>query len=215
MMANDVRAIVALLQMGVLEFHPWGSRAPDLDHPDRLVFDFDPDEARGFDKLVEAVTVLRKLLDSLELEAFLKTTGGKGMHVVIPIAPTRTWDEAKEFCRAVAEMIVKAFPDRYTSSMAKTRRPGRIFIDYLRNVQGATAVAAYSARAKRGAPVSMPIDWSELADDVRFDRFNVKNVPGIVASRKRDPWSRMPRMRQTLTDDIFARVGAKIASPRR
>jgi bifunctional non-homologous end joining protein LigD len=215
MMANDVRAVVALLQMGVLEFHPWGSRAPDLDHPDRLIFDFDPDEALGYDKLVEAVTVLRKLLDTLELEAFLKTTGGKGMHVVIPIEPTRTWDDVKEFCRAVAEMIVKAFPDRYTSSMAKTRRPGRIFIDYLRNVQGATAVAAYSARAKRGAPVSMPIDWSELADDVRFDRFNVKNVPGILASRKRDPWARMPRVRQPLTDEMFARVGAKIASPRR
>ncbi|HEY6894489.1 MAG TPA: hypothetical protein VI258_09995, partial [Rhodanobacteraceae bacterium] len=90
-----------------------------------------------------------------------------------------------------------------------------IFIDYLRNVQGATAVAAYSARAKRGAPVSMPIDWSELADDVRFDRFSVKNVPGIVASRKRDPWARMPRVRQPLTDEMFARVGAKIASPRR
>jgi bifunctional non-homologous end joining protein LigD len=215
MMANDVRAIVALLQMGVLEFHPWGSRAPDLDHPDRLIFDFDPDEALGYDKLVEAVGVLRKLLDSIELEAFLKTTGGKGIHVVIPIAPTRTWDEVKAFCGAVADMIVKTFPDRYTSSMAKARRPGRIFIDYLRNVQGATAVAAYSARAKRGAPVSMPIDWSELADDVRFDRFNVKNVPGIVASRKRDPWARMPRVRQSLTDEMFARVGAKIASPRR
>jgi bifunctional non-homologous end joining protein LigD len=215
MMANDVRAIVALLQMGVLEFHPWGSRASDLDHPDRLIFDFDPDEALEYDKLVEAVAVLRKLLDSIELEAFLKTTGGKGMHVVIPIAPTRTWDEVKAFCGAVADMIVKAFPDRYTSSMAKTRRPGRIFIDYLRNVQGATAGAAYSARAKRGAPVSMPIDWSELADDVRFDRFNVKNVPGIVASRKRDPWARMPRVRQSLTDEMFARVGAKIASPRR
>jgi bifunctional non-homologous end joining protein LigD len=215
MMANSVSAVVALLQMGVLEFHPWGSRAPDLGHPDRLVFDFDPDESLPYEKLVEAVTVLRKLLDSLELEAFVKTTGGKGMHVVIPVAPTRSWDDAKEFCRAVAEMIVKAFPDRYTASMAKARRPGRIFIDYLRNVQGATAVAAYSARAKRGAPVAMPIDWSELADDVRFDHFNVGNVPGIVASRKRDPWARMARVRQQLTDDMFARVGAAIPAKRR
>jgi bifunctional non-homologous end joining protein LigD len=215
MMANSVSAVVALLQMGVLEFHPWGSRVPDLDHPDRLIFDFDPDESLGYDKLVEAVTVLRKLLDTLELEAFLKTTGGKGMHVVIPVEPTRTWDDVKAFCQAVAEMIVKAFPDRYTASMAKARRPGRIFIDYLRNVQGATAVAAYSARAKRGAPVSMPVDWSELANDVRFDYFNVKNVPGMVAKRTRDPWARMRRVRQQLTDEMFARVGAAIPSTRR
>jgi bifunctional non-homologous end joining protein LigD len=215
MMANSVEAVVALLQMGVLEFHPWGARAPKLDYPDRLIFDFDPDESLGYDKLVEAVGVLRKLLDTLGLEAFLKTTGGKGMHVVIPLEPTRTWDDAKEFCRAVADMIVKAFPQRYTASMAKARRPGRIFIDYLRNVQGATAVAAYSARAKPRGPVSMPIDWSELDDDVRFDRFNVNNVPAIVAARKRDPWARLPRVRQQLTDEMFARVGAKVAAARR
>ena len=215
MIANSVSAVVSLLQLGVLEFHTWGARTRDLERPDRLIFDFDPDEALGYDKLVEAVTVLRKLLDTLELEAFVKTTGGKGMHVVIPIEPTRSWDEAKEFCRAIADMIVKTFPDRYTASMAKTRRPGRIFIDYLRNVQGATAVAAYSARAKSGAPVSMPIDWSELADDVRFDHFNVKNVPAIAASRKRDPWARMPRVRQQLTDEMFARVGAQASSARR
>jgi bifunctional non-homologous end joining protein LigD len=137
------------------------------------------------------------------------------MHVVVPIEPTRTWDDAKEFCRAVADMIVKAFPDRYTASMAKARRPGRIFIDYLRNVEGATAVAAYSVRAKARAPVSMPIDWSELSHDVRFDRFNVKNVPEIVAKRKRDPWARMPRVRQALTDEMLARVGAKVPSTRR
>jgi bifunctional non-homologous end joining protein LigD len=215
MMANSVEAVVALLQMGVIEMHPWGSRAPHLDRPDRLIFDFDPDEALDYEPLVEGVTVLRKLLDTLELEAFLKTTGGKGVHVVVPIEPTRTWDDAKEFCRAVADMIVKAFPDRYTASMAKARRPGRIFIDYLRNVEGATAVAAYSARAKARAPVSMPIDWSELSHDVRFDRFNVKNVPEIVAKRKRDPWARMPRVRQALTDEMLARVGAKVPSTRR
>jgi bifunctional non-homologous end joining protein LigD len=215
MMANGVSAVVALLQMGVLELHPWGSRAPKLDYPDRLVFDFDPDEGLPFDKLVDAVTVLRKLLDTLELEAFLKTTGGKGLHVVIPLEPTRTWDDAKEFCRGVAELLVRTFPDRFTSKVTKTSREGRIFVDYLRNVEGATAVAAYSVRAKARAPVAMPIGWSELAKDVRFDYFNVRNVPTLLDKRKRDPWDRLPRVRQELTDAILTQVGVAVAPKRR
>jgi bifunctional non-homologous end joining protein LigD len=201
--------------MGVLELHPWGSRAPKLDYPDRLVFDFDPDEGLGWEKLVEAVGVLRKLLDTLELEGFLKTTGGKGLHVVVPVEPTRTYDEARDFCQAVAELLVRTFPDRFTSKMTKSRRAGRIFVDYLRNVQGATAIAPYSVRAKRGAPVALPIDWSELAREVRFDHFNVSNVPALLDKRPRDPWERLPRVRQTLTDAILARVGVRTASGRR
>jgi bifunctional non-homologous end joining protein LigD len=215
MMANSVGALVALLQMGVLELHPWGSRAPKLDYPDRLVFDFDPDESLGWDKLTDAITVLRKLLDTLELEAFLKTTGGKGLHVVIPLQPTRTWDEAKTFCGAVAEMLVQAFPDRFTSKLAKARREGRIFVDYLRNAEGATAVAPYSARAKARAPVAMPIDWSAIKDDVRFDYFNVANVPALLGKRKRDPWDRMSRVRQELTDTMLRQVGIGVATKRR
>jgi bifunctional non-homologous end joining protein LigD len=215
MMANSVGAVVALLQMGVLELHPWGSRAPKLDYPDRLVFDFDPDEGLGWEKLVEAVGVLRKLLDTLELEGFLKTTGGKGLHVVVPVEPTRTYDEVRDFCQSVAELLVRTFPDRFTSKMTKSRRAGRIFVDYLRNVQGATAIAPYSVRAKGGAPVAFPIDWSELGHEVRFDHFNVRNVPALVDKRRRDPWGRLPEVRQTLTDAILARVGVRTASGRR
>ena len=206
MMANSVSAVVALLQMGVLELHPWGSRAPKLGYPDRLIFDFDPDEALGFDKLVDAVTVLRKLLDTLELEAFLKTTGGKGLHVVVPLEPARSWDEAKEFCRGVAELLVRTFPDRFIAKATKSRRNGLIFVDYLRNAEGATAVAAYSVRAKANAPVAMPIDWAELDKDVRFDYFNVRNVPAQLRKRRRDPWDRLPRVRQALTDAMLAQV---------
>ena len=207
MMANSVSAVVALLQMGVLELHPWGSRAPKLGYPDRLIFDFDPDEGLGYDKLVDAVRALRKLLDALELEGFLKTTGGKGLHVVIPLDATRTWDDAKAFCRGVAEMLVRAFPDRFTAKLTKARRTGLIFVDWLRNVEGATAVAAYSVRAKANAPVSMPIDWSEFAKkDLRFDHFNVRNVPALLDKRRRDPWERMPRVRQTLTDAMLEQV---------
>jgi bifunctional non-homologous end joining protein LigD len=212
MMANSVSAVVALAQMGVLEMHPWGSRAPKLGYPDRLVFDFDPDEALGFDKLVEAVTVLRKLLDKIELEAFLKTTGGKGLHVVIPIEPTLTWDDAKEFCRAIAELLERTFPDRFVSKMAKSRRTGLIFVDYLRNAEGATAVSAYSVRAKARAPVAMPIDWGELGKDVRFDYFNVRNAPAMIDKRKRDPWDGMSRVRQRITDAMLAQVGVRDAT---
>lgn len=215
MMANNTRAVVALLQMGVLELHPWGSRAPKLGYPDRLVFDFDPDESLGWDKLVDAVTVLRKLLDTLGLEAFLKTTGGKGLHVVIPVQPTRTWDDARAFCSGVAELLVRTFPDRFTSKISKARREGRIFVDYLRNAEGATAVAPYSARAKARAPVAMPIDWVALTSDLRFDHFNVRNVPALLAKRERDPWDRMPRVRQVLTAAMLAQVGVRVASTRR
>jgi len=215
MMANSVSAVVALSQMGVLELHPWGSRAPKLAYPDRLVFDFDPDEGLAFDKLVDAVTVLRKLLDTLELEAFLKTTGGKGLHVVVPLTPTRTWDDAKEFCRGVAELLVRTFPDRFTAKLTKSRRGGLIFVDYLRNVEGATAVAAYSLRAKARAPVAMPIDWGEIAKkDVRFDCINMQNVPALLTRRRRDPWERMPRVRQQLTDAMLTQVGVRAATRR-
>ena len=211
MMANSVSAVVALLQMGVLELHPWGSRAPKLGFPDRLIFDFDPDEALDWDKLVDAVTVLRKLLDTIGLEGFLKTTGGKGLHVVVPLEPTRGWDEAKEFCKAVAELLVRTFPDRFTSKITKLRREGRIFVDYLRNAEGATAVAPYSARAKAGAPVAMPIAWEDLGTDVRFDHFNVRSAPAFLRRRKRDPWEALAHVRRRLTDAMLARVGVAAA----
>ena len=208
MIANSVSALVALLQMGVLELHPWGSRAPKLGYPDRLVFDFDPDEALGWDRLVEAVTVLRKLLGDVGLDSFLKTTGGKGLHVVVPIQPTRTWDDARAFCKAIAELLVRTFPDRFTSKLLKAKREGRIFVDYLRNAEGATAIAPYSARAKANAPVAMPIDWSELPADVRFDHFNVRNVPAVIKSR-RDPWAKVAGLRQKLTGAMLRRVDAR------
>ena len=209
MIANSVSAVVALLQMGVLELHPWGSRTPKLGHPDRLVFDFDPDESLGFDKIVDAVTVLRKLLDTLGLRGFLKTTGGKGLHVVVPIEPTQPWDVAKGFCKAIAELLVRTFPDRFTSKMTKSTRGGRIFVDYLRNAENATAIAPYSARAKANAPVAMPIAWEQLDDDLRFDHFNVKNVPSLLRRRRRDPWAELAKIRQELTDAIVRQVGVR------
>ena len=206
LMANSVTAVVALLQMGVLELHPWGAREGSLDRPDRIVFDLDPDEGLAWDRVVEAVTVTRKLLDTLGLESFLKTTGGKGLHLVVPIEPTVPWDDITGFTKAAAELLVRTFPDRFTSKMNKATRTGKVFVDYLRNAQGATAVAAYSVRAKANAPVSLPIAFADLDKDPRFGHFTVKNVPGLLKRRK-DPWKGFFGVRQEITAEIMGRVG--------
>ena len=209
MMANSVAAIVALLQMGVLEIHPWGATRAHLDRPDRLVFDFDPDEDLPWDRLVEAVGLLRTLLDNLGLRGFLKTTGGKGLHVVLPIRPDHPWDVARSFTKGVADLLVQASPTRFTSKVAKNRRGGKIFVDYLRNSEGATAVAPYSLRAKANAPVSMPIGWDELATDVRFDAFNVRSALERLRAR-RDPWREFSEAAdQVVTSRMLAAVGLR------
>jgi bifunctional non-homologous end joining protein LigD len=205
--ANSVPAIVALLQIGALELHPWGSRAPDLGHPDRLVFDLDPDESLPWADIRQAAEIVKTLLTTLGLTAFLKTTGGKGLHVVVPVEPVAGWDDAKGFSKAVAELLERTFPDRFTSKLLKVSRGGRVFIDYLRNAEGATAVAAYSLRARDHAPVSMPIAWSELVKDVRFAYFNASNVPNRLVRRKTDPWARWNECATPLTPAMMAKVG--------
>jgi bifunctional non-homologous end joining protein LigD len=151
--------------------------------------------------------VLRKLLGELGLEGFLKTTGGKGLHVVVPVEPTLGWDAIKGFTKAVAELLVRTFPDRFVATATKSSREGKIFVDYLRNAEGSTAVAPYSLRAKANAPVAMPIGWDELGRDIRFDHFNARNVPALLAKRKRDPWQRFFDVRQSITATTMARVG--------
>ena len=146
-------------------------------------------------------------LETLGLEGFLKTTGGKGLHVVVPIAPTRDWVQAKAFCKAVADLLVRTFPDRFTSNLKKSTRTGRIFVDYLRNAENATAIAPYSLRAKAHAPVAMPIGWDQLKEDLRFAHFNVNNVPALVRKRRRDPWAALPGVRQELTDAMLRQMG--------
>jgi bifunctional non-homologous end joining protein LigD len=207
MMANSVSAVVAVLQMGTLELHPWGARTPKLGFPDRIVFDLDPDEALAWKEITEAVTVLKTLLDNLGLRGFLKTTGGKGLHVVVPIEPTVPWQHIKGFTKAIAELLAQTFPDRFTAKLLKVTRHGKIYIDYLRNAEGATAVAPYSLRAKANAPVSTPIEWAEIARDLRFDHFNMKNIPARLKRLKRDPWAKFSKTRQTVTNTIMKKVG--------
>jgi bifunctional non-homologous end joining protein LigD len=205
--ANSAEALAGLVQWGVIELHPWGSRAPRLDRPDRLIFDFDPDDGVGWKALVEAVSALRVLLEELGLTGFLKTTGGKGLHVVVPIRATLDWNAAKGFTRAVADVLVRTFPDRFTATASKAQRKDRIFIDYLRNAEGATAIAPYAVRARANAPVSTPIDWAELDADVRFDHFNVRTVPERLATLRKDPWGGFGTTKQTVTRAAFRRIG--------
>ncbi len=204
--ANSATALAALVQWGVIELHPWGSRTPRLDRPDRIIFDFDPDEKLAWKELVTAVGLLHSLLDEMKLVGFLKTTGGKGLHVVLPIRATLSWDDAKSFSRAVADFLVRTFPDRFTATAAKEKRKGKIFIDYLRNSEGATAIAPYAVRARANAPVATPIAWSELERDVRFDYFNVRNIPERLTRAHADPWAKFGATRQTITATMKKRL---------
>ena len=204
--ATSAAALVGLVQWGVIELHPWGAHAPRLERPDLLVFDFDPDDKVRFKELVTAVGLLRTLLGEMQLTGFLKTTGGKGLHVVVPIRSTLTWDEAKAFTKAVADFLVRTFPERFTAALAKDKRKGKIFIDYLRNAMGATAIAPYAVRARAGAPVAMPIAWSELKRDVRFAHFNIQNAVARLAGAHVDPWADFFATRQTITAAMRKRL---------
>jgi bifunctional non-homologous end joining protein LigD len=200
--------VIRVVQNGVFEFHSWGSRFPRVDRPDRITLDLDPDPALTWPALRHACELTRALLDRLELQWFLKTTGGKGLHFVVPIEPRCEWDEAKAFARALAMQLAHTEPSIFTATMSKAKRTGRVYVDYLRNADGATAVAAYSLRARPGLPVSMPIAWAALRDDVRGTFFNVRNVAGILERRKSDPWAGYATVRQRITAARRKTVGA-------
>jgi bifunctional non-homologous end joining protein LigD len=206
---DDVSGLVSLVQMGVLEIHVWGSRALNLDKPDRLTFDLDPDPAVPWRDVVTAARSVRFLLEEVGLTSFLKTTGGKGLHLVVPVQPRSDWDEAKTFCRAVADFMVRSAPDRFIAKANKAARRGKIFIDYLRNGHGATAVAAFSTRNKPGATVSAPITWDELGDDLHSDAFTIENLPARLAKLKKDPWAGIGTTKQSLSAAMMKRLSAR------
>ena len=193
--------------MGVLELHVWGSHRDQIERPDYAVFDLDPDEGLAWERVVEAAFELRDLLADAGLRTFLKTTGGKGLHVVLPLARRHGWDEVKGFTRAVTETMAAAHPDRYTSNQLKARRKGRIYIDYLRNGRGATSIAAYSCRARPGAPVSAPLEWDELRTAVRANTYTVETLPERLEAQAADPWGELRSVKQSITAAMKRRFG--------
>lgn len=195
---RDLPGLVALVQMGVLEIHPWGVRVEKPDVPDRVIFDLDPGEGTGFEAVVAAALDVRERLDRLRLVSFVKTTGGKGLHVVVPIAPVHTWSDVKAWAKTLSEAMAADAPDRYLTRIAKAEREGRIFIDYLRNDATSTAVGPYSTRARPGAPVAMPLAWDAARPDLDPSAFDVRTVAAKVARRQDDPWTEMPELRQRL-----------------
>jgi bifunctional non-homologous end joining protein LigD len=200
LMVDSLPGLIAVVQMGAMELHPWGSRADRLEHPDVMIFDLDPAEGVPWKSVTQSALLLRGLLEHLGLESFLKTTGGKGLHVVVPLARRQGWDEVKAFSRNLAEQMERAAPELYLSTASKAKRKGRIFVDYLRNARGATAVAPYSSRARAGATVAVPLHWSEIErDPVRADAFDVRNLARRLERRGfRDPWAAFFRVKQAL-----------------
>jgi bifunctional non-homologous end joining protein LigD len=200
LIVDSLASLIGLVQIGILEIHTWNSVVDRLEQPDRVVFDLDPGPGVKWAEVIECARLIRDGLEALRLASFVKTTGGKGLHVVAPIAPGPSWDETAEFSRVVAEATARAHPRRYVARMAKSERRGKIFIDYLRNVRGATSVAAYSTRAKPEATVSVPLAWDELSPRITSDHFTIANLRNRLGGLKADPWAAYWKTRQKLPD---------------
>lgn len=198
LIANDTAGLISLVQMGVLEVHTWNARYVRVEQPDRLVFDLDPGAKITWTQVLEAARLVRRVLDRMGLESFPKTTGGRGLHVMVPLTPKADWRACLDFAREVAELIEERDPDRYTTAFAKAGRARKILIDYLRNNRGNTSIAAYSTRARKGAPVSMPVRWEELKESLDPAAFTIESVPRRLAKLRKDPWAEYWTTRQHL-----------------
>jgi bifunctional non-homologous end joining protein LigD len=209
LVVDSLASLIGLVQIGILEIHTWNSVVKRLEQPDRVVFDLDPGPGVEWAQVIECARLIRAALHTLELESFVKTTGGKGLHVVAPLVPGPSWDEASVFTRAVAETVARANPRRYITSMAKAERRGKIFIDYLRNIRGATSVAAYSTRATPQATMSVPLTWDELSTGITSDHFTIANLPERLAGLTADPWAAYWCTRQSLPKSAAARASAR------
>jgi bifunctional non-homologous end joining protein LigD len=203
---EDIGHVLELVQISVLELHVWGSRVDKLEHPDLLVMDLDPDPSIGFDRVVATARTIDARLRDLGLAGFPRLTGGKGLHVVVPLAPRAGWDKVREFSELLARELVRADPDGLTAIMSKSRRRGKIFVDYLRNARGATAIASYSTRARAGAPVAMPVTWDDLDDRAHAPPlFGLRDAPAWALARPR-PWPDFEDARRPISAELVAKV---------
>lgn len=204
---STLEGLLGLVQMGVLEVHVWGSRRDKLERPDQLVFDLDPDPEVPWSAVVDGALAVKEKLEELGLASFLKTTGGKGLHVVVPLVRRNDWEEARAFSHALVRALAKEHPGRYVTTLSKQKRKGRIFLDYLRNGRGATAVCVFSTRRRPHAPVSAPVSWSELGPKLRPDQFTVENLPRRLLAQSRDPWEGFFDVRQSITKPMRRSLG--------
>ncbi len=206
---DGIDGLIGLVQAAVLEIHPWQSSVPDLERPDQIVIDLDPGEGVAWQKVIEAAREVRERLAGVSLEAFVKTTGGKGLHVVAPLKPGAGWEEVKAFTKGLAEAMAADAPDSFVATITKSKRRGKILVDYLRNQRGATAVAPYSTRARAGAPVAMPLAWDELSPAVGSAYFTVNNAVARLANLAADPWSDFRKAEAPLAAADGKKAGGK------
>ncbi|HEX4564970.1 MAG TPA: non-homologous end-joining DNA ligase [Vicinamibacterales bacterium] len=201
---ETAEGIVGLAQMDILEIHTWNTRYQRVELPDRIILDLDPGPDVRWPAVVAAAKLVRRMMQTLDLESFVKTTGGRGLHVVIPIAPREDWSACLDFARAAAESLVRHDRKQFTTTFSKRGRERQILIDYMRNNRTNTSIAAFSTRARKGAPVSMPISWTELTARLDPASFTVETAPVRVAKQRKDPWAGYFHSRQRLPRQAVA-----------
>ncbi len=207
---RDALSVLELVQFGAVEFHPWGASAESPDVADRLVFDLDPGPDVAWERVVAAARRVHRQLDRLGLVSFLRTTGGKGLHVVLPLKPATPWPVAKSFAHAFADSLAQAHPLDFVVAAAKAQREGRVYLDYLRNTRGATSVASYSLRSRAGAPAAVPLRWNEPGKLTGGNHYTLRTVPHRLASLRSDPWAGIDTVQQDLQRALDA-LGASAA----
>jgi bifunctional non-homologous end joining protein LigD len=204
---DDIQGLISLVQMGVLEIHPWNAREDRLERPDLMIIDLDPAPGMEIEKVVDNTFLLHDFLIHIGLQSFLKTSGGKGFHIVIPLVRRSGWDEVKAFAKAIAYQMTLAYPDRFTDTMSKKKRKDKIFIDYFRNNRGATSIAPYSTRARPEAPISVPLAWNELTPKTAPDAYRIDNIDRRLQALKKDPWKDFSNISQSITKKMKKQVG--------
>ena len=186
---DNLPGLLNLINFGVIEIHAWNCRYPALKKPDQIIFDLDPDVGKTWKDVVDAAFLLKKQLEVWDVASWVKLTGGKGVHIIIPLKTQYTWDESYAWAKQVAQFFADKFPEKFTATMSKIKRENKIFIDYLRNSEGATAIAPYACRARPHAPIALPISWTALKKIPAANHFNLRNIKNYLSKHKKDPWS--------------------------
>jgi DNA ligase D len=207
---DTLEALVHVAQMDTIELHTWNALASEVEQPDRVVFDLDPDPALGWDRVIEAAQLTRGVLADLGLESFCKTSGGKGLHVIVPVVPGTSWDESKAFSRAVAQRLASGWPTQFTATMGPEHRKKKIYVDYLRNARGASTAVAWGVRARPGMGVSVPIGWDELTQTTGGAQWSLAELDVLRARMaqvgRADPWAAYAGVRQAVTSELTLRL---------